>query len=136
MEHQRRKKKLKKSTVIKMLVSLLAAALVLTGVVIYLQKKVKSQFAKSSEAEIKTATAESGSISTTVYGKGRLQDDDVETQEVPTSVKLTELKVEVGDTVKKGDIIATADLSFYPVNHLKSFHPAKFFCVICNQRAP
>lgn len=111
MEHQRRKKKLKKSTVIKILVSLLAAALVLTGVVIYLQKKVKSQFAKSSEAEIKTATVESGSISTTVYGKGRLQDDDVETQEVPTSVKLTELKVEVGDTVKKGDIIATADLS-------------------------
>jgi len=111
MEHQHRKKKLKKSTVIKILVSLLAAALVLTGVVIYLQKKVKSQFAKSSEAEIKTATVESGSISTTVYGKGRLQDDDVETQEVPTSVKLTELKVEVGDTVKKGDIIATADLS-------------------------
>lgn len=111
MEHQRRKKKLKKSTVIKILVSLLAAALVLTGVIIYLQKKVKSQFAKSSEAEIKTATVESGSISTTVYGKGRLQDDDVETQEVPTSVKLTELKVEVGDTVKKGDIIATADLS-------------------------
>ncbi|MCR4730360.1 MAG: HlyD family efflux transporter periplasmic adaptor subunit [Saccharofermentans sp.] len=111
MEHQHRKKKLKKSTVINILVSLLAAALVLTGVVIYLQKKVKSQFAKSSEAEIKTATVESGSISTTVYGKGRLQDDDVETQEVPTSVKLTELKVEVGDTVKKGDIIATADLS-------------------------
>lgn len=111
MEHQRRKKKLKKSTVIKIIVSVLAAVLVLTGVVIYLQKKVKSQFAKSSEAEIKTATVESGSISTTVYGKGRLQDDDVETQEVPTSVKLTELKVEVGDTVRKGDIIATADLS-------------------------
>ena len=35
----------------------------------------------------------------------------METQEVPDSVKLTELKVEVGDTVNKGDVIATADLS-------------------------
>ena len=111
MEHQRRKKKIKKSTIIKIVVSVVAVALILTGVVIYLQKRVKSQFGKSSEDSIKTATVESGSISTTVYGKGRLQDDDVETQEVPDSVKLTELKVEVGDTVKKGDVIATADLS-------------------------
>ena len=111
MEHQRRKKKIKKSTIIKIVVSVTAAAVILTGVVIYLQKSVKSKFAKSSEDTIKTATVETGSVSTTVYGKGRLQDDDVETQEVPDSVKLTELKVEVGDTVSKGDIIATADLS-------------------------
>lgn len=111
MEHQRRKKKIKKSTVIKIVVIAAVVLLVLTGVVIFLQKQVKSKFAKSSEASIKSAAVESGSISTTVYGKGRLQDDDVETQEVPDSVKLTELKVEVGDTVNKGDVIATADLS-------------------------
>ena len=111
MEHQRRKKKIKKSTIIKIVVSVTAAAVILTGVVIYLQKSVKSKFAKSSEDTIKTATVETGSVSTTVYGKGRLKDDDVETQEVPDSVKLTELKVEVGDTVNKGDVIATADLS-------------------------
>ena len=111
MEHQRRKKKIKKSTIIKIVVISAVVLLVLTGVVIFLQKQVKSKFAKSSEASIKSAAVESGSISTTVYGKGRLQDDDVETQEVPDSVKLTELKVEVGDTVNKGDVIATADLS-------------------------
>ena len=111
MEHQRRKKKIKKSMIIKIVVIAAVVLLVLTGVVIFLQKQVKSKFAKSSEASIKSAAVESGSISTTVYGKGRLQDDDVETQEVPDSVKLTELKVEVGDTVNKGDVIATADLS-------------------------
>ena len=111
MEHQRRKKKLKKSTIIKIVVSIAGAAVILTGVIIYLQKQVRNKFAKSSEATIKTASVESGSISTTVYGTGRLKDDDVETQEVPDSVKLTELKVEVGDTVRQGDVIATADLS-------------------------
>ena len=111
MEHQRRKKKIKKSTIIKIVVIAAVVLAVLTGVVIFLQKQVKNKFAKSNEASIKSAAVESGSISTTVYGKGRLQDDDVETQEVPDSVKLTELKVEVGDTVNKGDVIATADLS-------------------------
>ena len=111
MEHQRRKKKIKKSTIIKIVVIAAVVLAVLTGVVIFLQKQVKNKFAKSNEASIKSATVESGSISTTVYGKGRLQDDDVETQEVPDSVKLTELKVEVGDIVNKGDVIATADLS-------------------------
>ena len=111
MEHQRRKKKIKKSTIIKIVVIAAVVLMVLTGVVIFLRKQVKNKFAKSSEASIKSAAVDSGSISTTVYGKGRLKDDDVETQEVPDSVKLTELKVEVGDTVNKGDVIATADLS-------------------------
>ena len=111
MEHKRRKKKISKSTIIKIVAIAVVVTGILTGVVIYLQKSVKARFAKSSETTIKTATVESGSISTTVYGTGRLKDDDVETQEVPSSVKLTELKVEVGDTVKQGDVIATADLS-------------------------
>ena len=111
MEHKRRKKKIQKSTIIKIVAIAVVVTGILTGVVIYLQKRVKSQFANKSEAAVKTASVESGSISTTVYGTGRLKDDDVETQEVPDSVKLTELKVEVGDTVKQGDVIATADLS-------------------------
>lgn len=102
---------MKKSTIVKIVVSVVIVAGILTGTVIYLRNRVKTEFASKSESSIKTATVTSGSISTTVYGKGRLKDDDVETQSVPENVKLTELKVEVGDTVKKGDIIATADLS-------------------------
>ena len=102
---------MKKSTIIKIVVSVVIVAGILTGTVIYLRNRVKTEFANKSESSIKTATVTSGSISTTVYGKGRLKDDDVETQDVPENVKLTELKVEVGDTVKKGDVIATADLS-------------------------
>ena len=102
---------MKKSTIIKIVAGVVIASGILTGVVIYLKNRVKNEFAKTSESSIKTATVESGSVSTTVYGTGRLVDDDVETQEIPEGVELTELKVKVGDTVKKGDVLATADLS-------------------------
>ena len=111
MEHRRRKKSVKKSTVIKIVAGVVIASGILTGVVIHLKNRVKNEFAKTSAASIKTAKVESGSVSTTVYGTGRLEDDDVETQEIPEGVKLTELKVEVGDTVTKGAVIAEADLS-------------------------
>ena len=77
---QRRRKKMKKSTIIKIVAGIVIASGILTGVVIYLKNRVKNEFAKTSESNIKTATVESGSISTTVYGTGRLADDDVETQ--------------------------------------------------------
>ena len=111
MEHKRRKKKVKKSTIIKIVAGIVIAGGILTGVVIHLRNRVKDQFARTSASSIKNAVVESGSISTTVYGTGRLEDDDMETQEIPEGVKLTELKVEVGDTVKKGAVIASADLS-------------------------
>ena len=109
MGHKRRKKKIKGSTIVIVITLLIAAILV--GAVIILKDRVKTQFAKDNSSSIKTATVESGSISTTVYGSGRLSDDDVKTQEIPDGVTLDEVKVAVGDSVKKGDVIASVDLS-------------------------
>ena len=110
MGHKRRKK-IKASTIVKAVIAILLAGGLLTGAVIILKDRVKTQFADKNESNIKSATVESGSISMTVYGSGRLSDDDVQTQEIPDGVELGEVKVESGDTVKKGDTIATVDMS-------------------------
>ena len=111
MGHKRRKKKIKGSTIVKAIVVTILVAAVLAGAVIILKDRVKTQFADKNSSNIKTATVESGSISTTVYGSGRLADDDVKTQEIPDGIEIKDILVETGDTVKEGDTIATVDLS-------------------------
>ena len=83
MEHQRRKKKIKTSTVVKIVVIILLVAAILAGVIYYLRNRVRTEYGNRSNASIESAAVESGSISTTVYGTGRLQDDDTQTQTVP-----------------------------------------------------
>ena len=109
MEHQRRKKKIKASAVVKIAVAVLLLAAILTGVIYYLRSRVKEQYGSRSNASIQSAAVESGSISTTVYGTGRLQDDGIETLSVPTGVELAEVRVAVGDSVQAGDILSTVE---------------------------
>jgi len=111
MEHKRRKKKIRASKVIKIIVLLLLAGAILVGVTLYLKDRIKTKYAGNSDTGIKSVTVESNSISTTVYGTGRLEDDDIKTQEIPDGIKLSKVDVETGDTVKKGDKIASVDLS-------------------------
>ena len=110
MEHQRRKKKIKASKIIKIVIAVILIGAILTGVILYLKSRVKEEYGSTRSANILSATVESGKISTTVYGTGRLQDDDTRTQTVPEGVKLSELRVAVGDTVQEGDVIASVDL--------------------------
>ena len=107
MDHTRRKKKMKSSTVVKTVVIILLLAAVLTGVILYLRNRVKTQYGSKSNASIESATVKSGSISTTVYGTGRLQDNDTETLEIPEGVELDEVRVAVGDSVAEGDVLAS-----------------------------
>ena len=74
MGHKRRKK-IKASTIVKAVIAIVLAGGLLTGAVIILKDRVKTQFADKNESNIKSATVESG------------------------------------DTVKKGDTIATVDMS-------------------------
>lgn len=110
MGHKRRKK-VKASTVVKSVTAIVLTGGLLTGAVVILKDRVKTQFADKDDSNFKSATVGSGSISTTVYGSGRLSDDDVETQEIPDGVEIAEIKVEAGDQVKTGDTIATVDMS-------------------------
>ena len=106
MDH-RRKKKIKTSAIVKTVVIVLLLAAILTGVILYLRNRVKTEYGSRSNASIESATVESGSISTTVYGTGRLQDDDTETLEIPDGVELDEVRVAVGDSVAEGDVLAS-----------------------------
>ena len=59
---------------------------------------------------IKTAAAETGTIEKTVTGTGNLTSDDtMENIDIPDSITIDEVMVEAGDTVKKGDTLATLD---------------------------
>ncbi|MGI6193457.1 MAG: biotin/lipoyl-binding protein, partial [Christensenellales bacterium] len=58
---------------------------------------------------IRTARAETGSLSITVVGTGNLEYDDAEDIKIPTGIVVDEVPVESGDVVKAGDVLATFD---------------------------
>lgn len=111
MDHKRRRKKMKTSTIVKIVISVILVAAILTGLVFFFRNQVKSKYSSTSDSDIKSASVESSSISTTVYGTGRLSDDNTKTQEVPDGVTVTEVKVEVGDKVTEGQELALVNLS-------------------------
>jgi len=61
------------------------------------------------ELQIRTGSAESGDIELSVAGAGSLQAVDSVNVEIPAILPLAETKVEPGDIVKAGDVLATLD---------------------------
>lgn len=110
MTTDRRKVKLSKAKLRKIIIITAAVAAVLTCLAFWLRSRVTSRFGRSNDTEISTAEVTRGSISTSVYGSGRLSDDDIETQDIPSGVELTEILVSVGDKVAAGDVLASVNL--------------------------
>ena len=111
MEQNRRKTKLSRAQVRRLVIGAAIAAVVITAGAVYLRKRVTEQFGRGSTAEISSAEVISGSISTSVYGSGRLSDDDVEKLEIPSGVKLKEIRVSPGDKVDGGTLLASVNVS-------------------------
>lgn len=63
----------------------------------------------SAKTSVQSATAETGSISTTVEGTGTLQQGTAEDVAVPVGVKIESVLVETGDTVTAGQQLATVN---------------------------
>lgn len=63
----------------------------------------------SAETTVQSATAETGSISTTVEGTGTLQQGTAENVTVPVGIKIEEVLVEAGDAVTAGQQLATVN---------------------------
>lgn len=63
----------------------------------------------SAETTVQSATAETGSISTTVEGTGTLQQGTAENITVPVGIKIEEVLVEAGDAVTAGQQLATVN---------------------------
>jgi len=55
------------------------------------------------------ATAEKGTIRTTVVGTGNIENDEAEELELYSALEYDEVSVEAGDTVRQGDILATVN---------------------------
>lgn len=108
LEKEKKRKKKKRIIIVVVIVAVILLTLLIGTIV--LQNKVRTQFASSSE-EVLSAQVEKGTISTLVSGSGQLVNVDTETVSVPSGVEVTEILVEYGDTVNKGDMLATVDMA-------------------------
>lgn len=95
------------------LTAILIVAVVLVGIaaaVITLRARVRTQFA-SSGPDVKNYQAKVGRISTVVSGTGVLESVDSQELTIPSGVEIEEMLVSAGDTLKKGDAIASVKSS-------------------------
>ena len=92
---------------------LIILALVAGGIlyaVNVLRKRVEASMATESD-EVLTYDASIGSISTRVSGSGTIENVDTEKVTVPEGVEIDEVMVKSNDKLRKGDLIATLDLT-------------------------
>ncbi len=111
MDTKRRKDNAEPKKVRKILIIIAIVLLALVVLVLFLQKRVKTQFASGDDSDITTGTVTRGSISTSISGSGILSDDDVEELEIPSGVELNTIHVKKGDTVEEGQLIASVNLN-------------------------
>lgn len=110
METNRRKVKLSGKKLRKVIIITVVVLAVLTAVLLGLRARVTRQFGSKNDVEISTAEVTRGSISTSVYSSGLLTDDDVEQLTIPDGVELKEIRVNPGDKVENGAVLATVDI--------------------------
>ena len=106
---QKKKQAKKRKTIRRAIVAVVLVAALLIGGVFYLRRRVAMSLV--TDTEVSSAQAERGSISTTVSGSGTLANVDEEAFEVPSGIEIDEVVVSINDRIKKGDVIATVDLS-------------------------
>lgn len=106
MQREARKKKKRKYIMILVSILIIVIIAVVVGVTV-LRKQVAAKVGSSESNSVQSAEVTTGSISTTVSGSGTLSDESTETLEVPGALEIVDYYVETGDTVEKGDLIAT-----------------------------
>ena len=104
------KKRKKRKVIYTVLIIIAVVAAILIGAVSYLRKRVTDRFA-SNTAEVKTYSVDTGTIQTLISGSGTLTQVDLEAITVPAGVEITEVTVKRNQTVSKGDLLATVDMS-------------------------
>lgn len=90
-------------------ITVVIVAVLFLALVVGLIARAKGKSSQAAERTIQSATAEKGSISTTVVGTGTLQNGTATDVVVPTGIKVKEVLVESGDTVEEGQTLATLD---------------------------
>lgn len=100
------KKKTKKFTRKQIILIAVAAVLVVTFIVSRVAARRASD-SRNPASDVTQGTVSRGNITKTVTGTGSLAAEDDNEVEVPVGVHVEKVLVESGDTVKKGDTIAT-----------------------------
>lgn len=89
------------------IVSLAGICILGTGVFWARNKMSKGQ--PVGNASVQEASAASGDIANTITGTGSLEADDSDTMKIPSGITIKEVKVESGDAVSKGDVLAVVE---------------------------
>ena len=108
---QREKQRKKRRRIIVTVSIVVVLALAIFFGVRAAKKKVSAAVGSRTAPTVSEATVTTGSISTTVSGSGMLTDADTQQIVLPKGVKLDKILVKAGETVKKGDPLATVELS-------------------------
>lgn len=104
-------KKMRRRKLIRnVVIAIVVIAVILVVAVVMLRRNVERRFAAAA-AEVQAYTVTTGTINTTVSGSGVLTEVDLEQIAVPEGVEVNEVEVEVGDVVRKGDLLATVDMA-------------------------
>ncbi len=107
---KRMSKAARKKRAVRITLIVVIVVAVLAGAIGILRDQVTSQVNAGNDAAL-SAEVTLGSITNVVSGSGNLTDEDVEDITLHGSVEVEELLVEAGDTVKKGDLLATVNMS-------------------------
>ena len=106
---QKRRKRVRRTVVLIVILALVAGGLY--AAVRYGRAKVREQVdsLSTSTTSVESYTVNTGSVVTTVSGSGQLTDADTEALRLPEGVKVDEMLVYVGQSVREGDYLATVE---------------------------
>ena len=105
-----RRKKVKKSTIVKIIVIVSISVAAAAAGIIYARRYVSKRFADTKQGYV-SVQASIQDLSTRVSGTGSLNDSDTEDYEIPDNVDIDEVIVEVGDKVEKGQTLAKINVN-------------------------
>lgn len=96
----------KKKKIITSAIAIVLVAALVSGLVIVRKRNNRMVMPQMTVSE---ATVTTGSISNTIVGTGNLEIDASDSIKIPSGITIKEVKVESGDSVSKGDILAVVD---------------------------
>ncbi len=106
----KKRKKRRRIIIVAVILALVAGGLF--AAVRYGRNKVREQFVSSESTEsVQVYMVDTGNVTTTVGGSGQLADADTRTLTLPKGVEVDEIVAELGQTVRKGDVLATVESS-------------------------
>lgn len=85
------------------------AGICILGTGVFWARNKMSKGQPVGNASVQEASAASGDIANTITGTGSLEADDSDTVKIPSGITIKEVKVESGDAVSKGDVLAVVE---------------------------